>query len=272
MEPPRKGRRSSARAVATALALLLPSCAGRDPAPVPTTAEQRAAVIAQLDADRRFRAALAATDEWLATDPASPAALDWKTRLLRELGEERAALALVLERRAGDPKDAALAYEAGELLAHDGATERALAAFDEARALAPDDWRPAVAAAALLLQAKSPDAAGAEQRLAPFLAGPHACAEARFHQALARESVKDEAGARAALEAALALDPQHVPSLRDLALLLEQAGDVAGALDCWRRVKRASALGDPNFSSEVDRRIESLKARASATEPPAPER
>jgi len=232
MELPRPDRRSSALAVATALALLLVRCAATEPAVDPDLAAQRLARIRAFDEAHRYRAALAATDEWLAAAPDAAVALDWKTRLLRELGEERAALMLVLARRGKDPKDAALAYEAGELLAHDGADERALAAFDEAGALAPDDWRPAVAAAALLLEAKKPDPAGAEKRLEPFTSGPRASAEALFHVALAREAQHDSAGARAALEAALALDSHHVPSLRNLALLLEEGGDVQAAIDC----------------------------------------
>jgi len=141
---------------------------------------------------------------------------------------------------------------------HDGATEQALAAFEDARRLAPDDWRPAVAAAALLLSRRPPDPAGAEQLLAPFLDGPHASAEARFHQGLAREAAADPAGAAAAFTSALDLDPGHVPSLCDLALLRQRSGDVTGALALLRRAKRSTAPDEESLQRALDRRIESL--------------
>ena len=160
---------------------------------------------------------------------------------------------MVQARRAKAPRDAALAYEEGELLAHVGLDERALAAFDEAHALAPDDALPAVAAAALLLSKKKPDAAGAQARLAPFLDGPHASAEARFHQGLALEAAGDPSGARPAYERALELDPLHVPSMRNLALLAEQGGDDAGALVVWRRVKRSEPRDAASGGRREDR-------------------
>jgi len=199
MMAPRKVGESSRRGLllALAFALQVAGCSSPPPATLPPE-EERLAELRALESAHRFRAALAKTDEWLAGAPDDAAALAWKTRLLRQLGDERRALEVVQARRAKAPRDAALAYEEGELLAHVGLDDRALAAFDEARALAPDDALPAVAAAALLLSKKRPDAAGAQQRLAPFLDGPHASAEARFHQGLALEAAGDAAGARAA--------------------------------------------------------------------------
>ncbi len=268
MKGPRTERESSARRVGVGLALLLlgAACSSPPPAPVVPPEEKRLADLSALDAAHRFRAALALTDEWLAAAPDDPAALDWKVRLLRELGEERAALEVVEARRAKAPKDAALAYEAGELLAHVGQDDRALATFDEAHALAPDDWRPAVAAAALLLAKKSPDPAGAQTRLAPYLDGPRVSAEALFHDGLAREIQKDDAGARAAVEKALAVEPLHVPALRNLALLVEKSGDDKGALDLWRRVKRTSGPLDDALAKELEAKIKALAAKVAQAE------
>jgi tetratricopeptide (TPR) repeat protein len=261
MKEPRPELESSARRLALALALQLAGCSSEPPAVAVPPEEQFQTDVRALHDAHRFRAALAAAEQRLASAPDDAAALDWKTRLLRELGEERLALEVVQARRAKAPQDAALAYEAGELFAHVGADDKALVAFDEAHALAPDDWRPAVGAAALLLSKKSPDVAGAQARLAPFLEGPHASAEALFHHGLAFEVAKDDAGARAAFERALVLDPLHVPSLRDLALLAEKSGDEKGALDLWQRVKRSTSPLDAKFAKEVEAKIEALTAK-----------
>jgi tetratricopeptide (TPR) repeat protein len=258
MKEPRPEWESSARRLALALALQLAGCSSPPPAVEVPPHEQFQADVRALHDAHRFRAA---AEQRLASAPDDAVALDWKTRLLRDLGEERLALEVVQARRAKAPQDAALAYEAGELFAHVGAGDKALVAFDEAHALAPDDWRPAVGAAALLLSKKSPDVAGAQARLAPFLEGPHASAEALFHHGLAFEVAKDDAGARAAFERALVLDPLHVPSLRDLALLAEKSGDEKGALDLWQRVQRSTSPLDAKFAKEVEAKIDALTAK-----------
>jgi tetratricopeptide (TPR) repeat protein len=269
MKAPRKVGESSGRGrwLALALALQVAGCGSPPPAALPPK-DQRDAELRALEGEHRFRAALAKTDEWLAGAPDDAVALMWKTRLLRQLGDERRALEVVQTRRAKAPRDAALAYEEGELLAHVGLDDRALAAFDEAHALAPDDALPAIAAAALLLSKKKPDTAGAQARLAPFQDGPHASAEARFHQGLALEAAGDPAGARAAFERTLELEPLHVPALRDLALLVEKSGDEKAALDLWRRVKRSASPRDEKFTQEVDAKIAALQARVEKTQAP----
>jgi tetratricopeptide (TPR) repeat protein len=267
MKAPRKVGESSGRGRLLALALLAAGCSSSPPPALPP-AEEREAELRALEGEHRFRAALAKTDEWLAGAPDDAAALAWKTRLLRQLGDERRALEVVQARRANAPRDAALAYEEGELLAHVGLDDRALAAFDEARALAPDDALPAVAAAALLLSKKKPDTVGAQERLKPLLDGPHASAEACFHQGLALEAAGDPAGARAAYERTLELDPLHVPSMRNLALLAEKSGDDAGTLVLWRRVKRSASPRDAKLVQEVDAKIAALQARVEKTQAP----
>jgi Flp pilus assembly protein TadD len=239
-----------------AAVLLLPACGAPEEAPV-APAPAGPAEIETLVAARRFRAALAEVDAALGRTPGDVALLDLKVRVLRELARPHDALALLLELRKIAPKEARFAYEAGELAAWLDDGGKAREQFAAARALAPDDWRPAVAEAALLLREKTSQADEALRLLKPWLDGPQARVEARFHEALAQEAKGDAAAARAALSRALELDGGHLPSLCNAARLAEAAGDAPAALELLRRA-RVAAAADSNLTNEIDSKIARL--------------
>jgi Flp pilus assembly protein TadD len=241
----KKGARKAA-----ALALLLAACRG---APQQAPPDLDALIEA-----RRFRAALAEVDARLAGAPGEAALLDRKLAVLRQLGREREALDVALKLRRAAPAEARFAYEAGELAARLGDSKLAREEFAAARALAADDWRAAVGEAALLLSQRPPELHAAEALLSPWLEGPSARAEARYHRGLLLEARGDAVGARAAFESALKLDPAQLPSLCGAARLAQAAGDRDRALDLLRRAKAAAAPDDTTLQRELDRRIAAL--------------
>ncbi len=243
--------------VGIAFVLVLAACAGEPQGPA---GDPATGAIDALIAARRFRAALAEVDSRLVPAPGDVVLLDRRVRVLRELGLEHQACAAALELRRIAPSDARFAYEAGELAAYLGETAAAHEQFAAARALDPADWRPAVGEAALLLAEKSPRLAEAEALLKPWVDGPGARVEARFHHALVVEAKGDAQGALAVFERALELDPRHVASLCNAARLAEAAGERPRALDLLRRASSTVALDDEPLHRELERRIAALAA------------
>jgi tetratricopeptide (TPR) repeat protein len=248
------------RIAAASITLASAGCGGaREAAPEPpVTAATELGRIDVLIAERRYRAALEAIDAGLAQRPDDVDLLDLRVRVLRHLGLERQALEQVLALRQVAPQEERFAYEAGELAARLGDGKRAREQFAAARALAPNDWRPAVAEAALCLGEKPPNVAGAESLLAPWLEGPQARVEARYHQALAVEARGEAPAALAAFEHALELDPYHVPSLCNAARLAEAAGEKERALTFLQRARATVSPDDDSLLHELDGRIARL--------------
>jgi tetratricopeptide (TPR) repeat protein len=262
--PPGRERRISTFFAFLALA----ACSGTsesDPEAVPATGGT-AAIDAQI-VSRRYRAALDSIEAGLRDDPGSLELLDRKLDVLRRLGLERQALELALDLRKRLPDEARYAYEAGELAARIGDESEARRHFAEARKLAPDDWRPSVGEAALMLEARPPEVDSAEVLLRPWVDGPDAKSEALYHLALVQELKREAPAARATLERALALDPDHVPSLCNAARLAEAAGDRAAARALLVRAKAAAPVDDTTLQRELAQRIDALASPTPAPDP-----
>jgi tetratricopeptide (TPR) repeat protein len=260
------------RAAAGFAAVMLgAACAG----PAESGAAERPAAdpasIDSLAGEGRWRAALAEIDAALVVAPDEPGLLSQRVGWLRRLGREREALETARKLCELAPRDAGAAYEAGELEAHLGDFDRARERFETAQALAPDDWRPAIALAALSLREDPPRIEDAEARLAPWLEGESARAEARFHLAVAKE-LRTEGGAAAggaaaiadsdliaAFERALEIDPRHLPSLCNAARIAERSGEEQRALALLRRARDLVVESDPRLARAIEQRIEALE-------------
>ena len=164
--------------------------------------------------------------------------------------EASAVLAALLEREPANGEALALA---GFLRLQKGDPAGAAALLDRALQARSGQWlahlhrASAREALAELTAAASDYARAAELNPQP---------EFRVRQASLLARLHDRAGERAALEAALRLDPAFVPALNNLGLCLENAGDEAAALACFERAALAAA-GKPE-SAEVAENLERL--------------
>ncbi|HMG21716.1 MAG TPA: hypothetical protein VK607_10380, partial [Kofleriaceae bacterium] len=174
----------------------------------------------------------------------TPTVLD---RALDELGdaggEKRAeAMALELEAASDGPAAAMLAYELGELCERRLADEaRAIKAYGRALsidpALRPNLWairrvfyRRALWPNLVKLIAAEVDYARDDYERADLL-----LEKAR----IAAEHMNDAGEARAALEEATRIAPQHQAALLELERIVARAGDAAALLDVWERLAEA---------------------------------
>jgi len=164
--------------------------------------------------------------------------------------EAAAALAALLEREPANGEALALA---GFLRLQKGDPAGAAALLDRALQARPGQWlahlhRASAREALVDLAAAAADYAhAAELNPQP---------EFRVRQASLLARLGDRAGERAALEAALRLDPAFVPALNNLGLSHENAGDEAAAL-AWFEQAELAAAGKPE-SAEVAENLERL--------------
>jgi tetratricopeptide (TPR) repeat protein len=210
-----------------------------------------------------------------------------------ELGEERAALPHLQAYLALRPDDATNSFRLGSCLLRIAAVpqgippssllvaqrqaEAAAAAFRRCAALAPGDEDAALAAATAHLRAaeladelarefgaerRSQDDAGqarnhrdaARQLLQAAAVAFPASAEPWFRLGVIAEAGHEAADARSAYQQALQRDAGHVPSLLNLAALLDRAGDHEAATELWRRALAVDAAR-PALSAAERRRL-----------------
>ena len=204
-----------------------------------------------LEADGHLTAAAERLDGLLAYYPEDPRCWREAGRLRFELGEERAAAPKLERLLVLDPDDHVSLYRLAECRRRLAPTdareldeaEAKLALYDAAsntfaryREAVPDDVAGYMGEGFSRFEAwriKPDDGAGLAvvgalftraSEVAPDLPAP------MFNLGVVKEAAADSDGARAAYEAALSVDPQHLPSLLNLAANLQAAGPAAAAL------------------------------------------
>ncbi len=233
-----------------------------------------------LEADGHFTAATAVLDEQLSAQPRHPGCLRAASRIHYEVGEERAALPLLVRLVALDPADGEALYRLahcelrlartalleqgaaadGEVLA---SLERAVSAFAAYRQVFPADAEGfgGEAYARLLAVRAGPQPAVAAEldKLVELLVEASRLApgspEPEFNLGVVHELRGDADAARRSYEGALRREPEHLPSLLNLAAVHAAAGrGEAARAYC----SRALALSPPAADR---RRIEGFLAR-----------
>lgn len=212
-----------------------------------------------LEADGHLSAAADAADRVLEHAPEHVEALRRASRLRYELGEERLALPLLERLLELDPGDDAARYRVARSrlrLALTGAREQAddaakielfeqaAAAFRDYQQSAPADAEGFAGEATaryeiLRLRGAAQVSATEVTAIAALFArasdlGP-ASPESEFGRGVVLELSGDAEGARSAYESALNRDPEHLPSLLNLAANLAEAGRTDEAKACCER-------------------------------------
>jgi spermidine synthase len=171
---------------------------------------------------------------WIESRVARAAGQDDRADRIERLAEE-AGLTLARDDRVGRSVERAYAH------ANAGRWREAEAGFRRALAERPDGRDPRYGLAFVLLQRG--DATASARELEELLASRGADAEAWNLLALARDRVRDRAGAREALERALEADPFLPAALANAGLLAAHAGEDATARAMLRRLRAQSPLG-----------------------------
>lgn len=164
----------------------------------------------------------------------------------REMGEHDQALETYRAGITANPKDE-LIYQKriAELLLERGKDKETAALLDSLIQRHPDDSDLRAARAALRLSART--ASEIERGISEFqslVEKEPKRVELRYKLAKAYRRAGREAEAREQLELALKTEPQHVPSMRELADILLRSGDSTGALRLAESILK-QAPGDP---------------------------
>lgn len=236
----------------------------RDPLPA---AQDVLALVDLYRAASRFTIGLEWIDVYLAAHPglapdAARPFLERKLILLRDLRREREALTHLETLLVLWPEDLDLRYEQGELLAYTQQPREALAAFRAVREKDPARAEATVAAAALLLaEHRGDDVEQARLLLDAYRENHPPDVNVLYHRALAAESEADPETAVACYHQALDLDPFHLPTLCNLALLLETR-DRDQALDLWKAAAHHTPKDRPDLRAEIEAHTRALQEGA----------
>ncbi|NIM70972.1 MAG: tetratricopeptide repeat protein [Xanthomonadales bacterium] len=155
---------------------------------------------------------------------------------LREQGHPQRAQALLREVLAAEPAHYAANYELGMLYHDAGRSDLAAPLLERAAASRPDHFPTLVNCGTVLLEAGHPQRARECLLRAAELAPDHPHAPAML--ALAYQALGEPALAGEAIARSLALDPGSADAQVTRGTLLQAAGDLAGAVACYRTAAR----------------------------------
>jgi Flp pilus assembly protein TadD len=160
------------------------------------------------------------------------------------------------ERYRRAPRDPDTLYELGTAALAAGELEEGRKLLSESVALTPGNLtRGTAAAQSLAASGFVNDArriyANLIEQLGPAIDAEPNRLDFRMIAAEALEGLGDLVDAAQELSTVLSVEPEHLEANRRLAGVLEQTGDTAGAVACWRRVAAKIAAEDPDVLTRL---------------------